>query len=76
MNNIYIFTYLTIPHKLVLLFINTKNIYHTCYSRIYAFQSYIAYGNCYAIYLSRGIAGMYDEYVFTCILFYYGTLKT
>lgn len=41
----------------------------------YAFQFYIAYGVYYAKYLSRGIAEMYNEYVFTCILLYYGMLK-
>lgn len=40
-----------------------------------AFQFYIAYGESYATYLSRGIGGMHVEYVFACLLFYYGMLK-
>lgn len=41
----------------------------------HTFQFYIAHGKYYAKYLSRRIGGMHDEYVFACILFYYGTLK-
>jgi len=43
---------------------------------IYASQFYIAHGEYHAKHLSCGIGGMHDEYVFTCILFYYGMLKT
>lgn len=49
----------------------TKTCIYTC-----ALQFYIAYGEYYAIYLSCGIGGMHDEYVFTRVLFYYGMLKT
>lgn len=42
---------------------------------VYAFQFYIANGECHAKHLSCGIGGMHDEYVFTCVLFYYGMLK-